>query len=117
VRANLRSRGPVPPNTILRVGGIRIDLLLREVSIDGRPASLSDREFSLLKAFVTHPRQLLSRQELLSMAWGMHFDTRTNLVDVYVRYLRRKLGEGVIETVHGSGYRLRANPSAAPPGE
>jgi DNA-binding response OmpR family regulator len=116
VRANLRFRSPVPPNTRLHVGGIYIDLLLRKVTINGRPASLSDREFSLLKAFLTHPGQVLSRQELLSMAWGMHFDTRTNLVDVYVRYLRRKLGQRVIETVHGVGYRLRADPGRDHPG-
>jgi DNA-binding response OmpR family regulator len=113
VRANLRSRGPVPANTLLRAGGIQIDLLLRAVAVDGRPLKLSEREFSLLKAFVTHPRQVLSRPELLSMAWGMHFDTRTNLVDVYVSYLRRKLGEHMIETVHGTGYRLRIDPPAA----
>lgn len=112
VRANLRPRSPAPPDTLLHVGGIRVDLLQRGVTVDGRPVSLSDREFSLLKAFVTHPRQVLSRQELLSMAWGLQFDTRTNLVDVYVRYLRRKLGEHIIETVFGVGYRLRANPGA-----
>jgi DNA-binding response OmpR family regulator len=110
IRANLRPRGPVPPNTILQVGGIHLDLLLRKVTVNGRPASLSDREFSLLNAFLAHPRQALSRQELLSMAWGMQFDTRTNLVDVYVRYLRRKLGQRVIETVHGVGYRLGTDP-------
>jgi DNA-binding response OmpR family regulator len=114
VRANLRPRGAPAPNTLLHVGGIHIDLLRREVTVDGRPVSLSDREFSVLKAFVAHPGQVLSRQELLSMAWGMHFDTRTNLVDVYVRYLRRKLGEHIIETVHGVGYRLRADPGTRP---
>ena len=107
VRANLRPRGQGPASTRLHVGGIHVDLLLREVTVDGRLVSLSAREFSLLKAFATHPRQVLSRQELLSMAWGMHFDTRTNLVDVYVRYLRRKLGEHIIETVRRVGYRLR----------
>jgi two-component system copper resistance phosphate regulon response regulator CusR len=107
VRANLRPRGQGSASTRLHVGGIHVDLLLREVTVDGRLVSLSAREFSLLKAFVTHPRQVLSRQELLSMAWGMHFDTRTNLVDVYVRYLRRKLGEHIIETVRRVGYRLR----------
>ena len=112
VRANLRARGPVPPDTLVHVGAIHIDLVLRTVTVNGRPASLSDREFSLLKAFLTHPSQVLSRQELLSMAWGVDFDTRTNLVDVYVRYLRRKLGNRVIETVHGVGYRLRDNPGA-----
>jgi DNA-binding response OmpR family regulator len=112
VRANLRPRSPVSSKTLLRAGGIQVDLLLREVTVDGRPVRLSERELSLLKAFVTHPRQVLSRQELLSMAWDMHFDTRTNLVDVYVSYLRRKLGERVIETVHGMGYRLRIDPPA-----
>ncbi len=105
VRANLRPRAVAP--AVLRAGGISIDLLRREATVDGRQVSLSPREFSLLKAFVGHPRQVLSRQELLSMAWGMNFDPRTNLVDVYVGYLRRKIGEPVIETVRAAGYRLR----------
>jgi DNA-binding response OmpR family regulator len=113
VRANLRPRGSVAPDSQLHVGGIHLDLMLRAVTVDGRPVSLSDREFCVLKAFVTHPRQVLCRQELLSMAWGMDFDTRTNLVDVYVRYLRRKLGGHIIETVHGVGYRLRADSAPA----
>jgi DNA-binding response OmpR family regulator len=71
--------------------------------------SLSDREFTLLRAFVSHPRRVLSRQELLAMAWDMDFDPGTNLVDVYVGYLRRKLGEAAIETVRGIGYRLRTD--------
>jgi two-component system response regulator QseB len=75
--------------------------------------SLSAREFSLLKAFADHPGQVLSRQELLSMAWGMDFDPQTNLVDVYVGYLRRKLGEPVIETVRGAGYCLQTEGQAA----
>jgi DNA-binding response OmpR family regulator len=74
-----------------------------------RTWTLPAREFSLLKAFADHPGQVLSRQELLSMAWGMNFDPGTNLVDVYVGYLRRKLGETVIDTVRGTGYRLRAD--------
>jgi DNA-binding response OmpR family regulator len=85
-----------------------MNLLEREVMVDGRSVRLSAREFSLLKAFVAHPGQVLSRPELLSMAWCMDFDPGSNLVDVYVRYLRRKLGESVIETVHGAGYRLPA---------
>lgn len=113
VRANLRPRGLAVPDALLHVGGISLDLMLRVVTVDGRSVSLSAREFSVLKAFVSHPREVLSRQDLLSMAWGMDFDTRTNLVDVYVRYLRRKLGGHIIETIHGVGYRLRAD-SAAP---
>jgi len=111
VRANLRPRAGASPG-VLRVGGIRVDLLRREVTVDGRPVGLSAREFSLLKAFVDHPGQVLSRQELLSMAWGMNFDPRSNLVDVYVGYLRRKLGEAVIETVRGAGYCLRVEAKA-----
>ena len=93
--------------SVLRVGGVSIDLLRREVTLDGRTVGLSAREFFLLKAFVGHPGQVLSRQELLSMAWGMDFDPRTNLVDVYVGYLRRKLGE----TDHRDGPRGRVPPS------
>jgi two-component system copper resistance phosphate regulon response regulator CusR len=111
VRANLR-RDQRSPGTLLHVGGVQLDLLLREVTVDGRSVRLSGREFALLKAFVTCPRRVLSRQELLSMAWDMHFDTRTNLVDVYVRYLRRKLGEHMIVTVPRVGYRLRDQPGA-----
>jgi DNA-binding response OmpR family regulator len=112
VRANLRPRNAVSPS-VLRVGGICIDLLRREVTADGRTVSLSAREFSLLNAFAGHPGQVLSRQELLSMAWGMNFDPRTNLVDVYVGYLRRKLGEPIIETVRGAGYCLLAEGQAS----
>jgi DNA-binding response OmpR family regulator len=106
VRANMRPRRGAP-DTLLRAGGICIDVLRREVTFGGREVCLSAREFFLLKTFVAHPRQILSRPELLSMAWGMTFDPGTNLVDVYVGYLRRKLGERIIETVRGAGYRLR----------
>jgi DNA-binding response OmpR family regulator len=106
VRANLRPHATAPAGT-LRAGGICLDLLQRQVTIDGRVASLSDREFALLKAFLARPGHVVSRQELLSAAWGTDFDSGTNLVDVYVRYLRRKIGGRVIETVRGAGYRLR----------
>jgi DNA-binding response OmpR family regulator len=108
VRARLRSR-PAAAAGAPRAGDIYLDVLTREVTIAGRTVSLSEREFSLLRAFVGHPRQVLSRRELLAMAWGMNFDPQTNLVDVYVGYLRRKIGEPVIETVRGAGYRLRAD--------
>ena len=106
VRARLRS-GPAADPGALWTGDISLDVLTRAATIAGRTVSLSEREFSLLRAFVGHPRQVLSRRELLAMAWGMNFDPRTNLVDVYVGYLRRKIGEPVIETVRGAGYRLR----------
>lgn len=116
VRANLRPRTADAPG-VLQAGGICIDPLRREVTVDGRAVSLSAREFSLLKAFADHPGQVLSRQELLSMAWGIDFDPQTNLVDVYVGYLRRKLGEPVIETVRGAGYCLQTEGQAAPRNE
>jgi two-component system, OmpR family, response regulator len=116
VRARLRP-GPTAGG-VLRAGGIYLDVLTREVTAAGRTVSLSDREFALLRAFVSRPRQVLSRRELLAIAWDMDFDPQTNLVDVYVGYLRRKLGESVIETVRGAGYRLPADgtltPAAAP---
>ena len=110
VRARLRS-GPAADPGALWTGDISLDVLTRAATIAGRTVSLSEREFSLLRAFVGHPRQVLSRRELLAMAWGMNFDPRTNLVDVYVGYLRRKIGEAVIETVRGAGYRLRTGGS------
>ncbi len=112
VRAQLRPRAAGSPG-VLQAGRISIDPLRREVTIDGRAVSLSAREFALLKAFAGHPGQVLSRQELLSMAWGMDFDPHTNLVDVYVGYLRRKLGEPVIETIRRAGYRLPGSPSSS----
>lgn len=106
IRANLRPRADVSAG-VLRAGGISVDQVRHEATVGGRTFSLSAREFALLQAFVGHPSQVLSRQELLSMAWDTDFDPGTNLVDVYVGYLRRKLGEALIETVRGSGYRLR----------
>jgi DNA-binding response OmpR family regulator len=107
VRANLRPRAPVTAGQVV-TDGIRLDVLRREVSVGGRTVSLSAQEFYLLQAFLAHPGQVLSRQELLASAWKMEFDPHTNLIDVYVCYLRRKLGERVIETVRGAGYRFRA---------
>jgi DNA-binding response OmpR family regulator len=78
----------------------------RRATIDGREVELTAREFALLETLLRHPDQVLSREQLLSMVWGYDFDPTSNVVDVYVRYLRRKLGDGVIETVRGMGYRL-----------
>jgi DNA-binding response OmpR family regulator len=118
VRANLQPRATGPPG-LLQAGRINIDPLRREVIFDGQAVSLSAREFALLKAFADHPGQVLSRQELLSMAWNINFDPGTNLVDVYVGYLRRKLGGPTIATVRGAGYRLQTGsqpPSPSRPG-
>jgi DNA-binding response OmpR family regulator len=107
VRAKLRPRAPVTAGQVV-TDGIRLDVVRREVSVGGRTVSLSAQEFYLLQAFLAHPGQVLSRQELLASAWKMEFDPHTNLIDVYVCYLRRKLGERFIETVRGAGYRFRA---------
>jgi two-component system, OmpR family, copper resistance phosphate regulon response regulator CusR len=112
VRANLRPRASGTTAGQLVTDGIRLDVLRREVSVGGRTVSLSAQEFYLLQAFLTHPGQVLSRQELLASAWKMEFDPHTNLIDVYLCYLRRKLGEQFIETVRGAGYRFRAGQNA-----
>jgi DNA-binding response OmpR family regulator len=114
IRARLRPGPPVRAG-VLRAGGVDLDVVTREVTVAGRKVTLSAREFSLLRAFADHPGQTLSRPDLLSMAWNIDFNPQTNLVDVYVGYLRRKLGEQAIETVRGAGYRLRAGGSPASP--
>jgi DNA-binding response OmpR family regulator len=113
VRARLRS-GPAHPPTELRAGDLVVDLLSRDVRIGERSVTLTARQFSLLEQFLRHPDRVLTRRELLSTVWEMDFDPGTNLVDVYVGYLRRKLGSDVIETVRGAGYRLGTPPVAAP---
>jgi two-component system, OmpR family, response regulator len=107
VRARLRPRAA----TTLEVGGVRLDFLSRDVWVDGRPVDLTVREFVLLEEFVRHPNQILTREQLLGGVWKLQFDPRSNLVDVYVGYLRRKLGDGLIQTVRGEGYRLRVLPT------
>src|SRR5690606_30398114 len=78
----------------------------RKVSVGDRETELSAKEYAMLETFLRHPGQVLSRQQLLSHVWGYDFDPGSNVVDVYVGYLRRKLGKDRIETVRGMGYRL-----------
>jgi two-component system, OmpR family, copper resistance phosphate regulon response regulator CusR len=111
IRVRLRSDS-APETTLLTAGDVTLDLRTRRVSVGGRTVELTPREFALAETFLRHPDQVLSRQQLLSHVWGYDFDPESNVVDVYVRYLRRKLGEGVIETVRGMGYRLAARPAA-----
>jgi two-component system, OmpR family, copper resistance phosphate regulon response regulator CusR len=92
---------------VLEVGRVRLDLRTRRAQVDDRIVELTAREFALTETFLRHPDQVLSREQLLSHVWGYDFDPESNVVDVYVRYLRKKLGDGVIETVRGMGYRLR----------
>jgi DNA-binding response OmpR family regulator len=107
VRLRLRD-GLVPEATILEAGGIRLDLRARRATVGNRLVELTAREFALTEVLLRHPGQVLSREQLLSHVWGYDFDPGSNVVDVYIRYLRRKLGPDVIETVRGMGYRLRA---------
>ena len=91
---------------VLSVGGIALDVRSRRASTDGADVELTAKEFSLLETFLRHPGQVLSREQLLSHVWGYDFDPGSNVVDVYVGYLRRKLGQERFETVRGMGYRL-----------
>jgi DNA-binding response OmpR family regulator len=93
---------------VLRAGGVSLDLRTRRASVGDRTVELTAREYALLETFLRHPGQVLSREQLLSHVWGYDFDPGSNVVDVYVRYLRTKLDGDVIETVRGMGYRLRA---------
>jgi DNA-binding response OmpR family regulator len=90
----------------MREGDITLDLRTRSATFGDRAVELTAREYSLLEAFLRRPNEVLGRDQLLSEVWGDEESPSSNVVDVYVLYLRRKLGEGVIETVRGRGYRL-----------
>jgi DNA-binding response OmpR family regulator len=105
IRAHLRSGATEGGR--LRVGKLELDLLSRRTWAAGEEVTLSPREFSLLACFARHPGEAMSRESLLAEAWGYEHDPGTNVVDVYVGYLRRKLGAASsIETVRSAGYRL-----------
>lgn len=110
VRAHLR-RPDQGEATTLTVGDIELDLLKRTVTRGGREVNLSAREFDLLAYMMRHPGQVLSREQLLSGVWGYDYDPGTNVVGVYIQYLRRKLNvddlPDPIETLRSVGYRLR----------
>jgi DNA-binding response OmpR family regulator len=89
-------------------GGITLDLRTRWVSSGDKNVELSAREFELLRTFLEHPNQVLSREQLLAHVWGYDYDPGSNVVDVYVGYLRKKLSTRAFETVRGVGYRYRA---------
>ena len=106
-RIRLRLRDDHSPETmVLRHGDLSLDLRTRRAEVDGRQVDLSSREFALAETFLRNPEQVLSREQLLSRVWGYDFDPGSNVVDVYVRYLRRKLGANRFETIRGVGYRL-----------
>ncbi|WP_120004461.1 response regulator transcription factor [Nesterenkonia muleiensis] len=105
IRLRLRGGSAEEPTT-LTAGGLTLDLHSRKVQVDETEHELSSREFTLAETFMRHPGQVLSREQLLEMVWGYSFDPGSNLVDVYVRYLRAKIGAETIKTVRGVGYRL-----------
>jgi DNA-binding response OmpR family regulator len=101
--------------TVLEYGTLSLDLRTRRASVDGRTVDLSAREFALAEVFLRNSGQVLSREQLLSHVWGYDFDPTSNVVDVYVRYLRKKLGAERISTVRGMGYRLEERAHAPTP--
>ena len=105
VRVRLRDEGTAE-QTVLRHGDVTLDLRTRRAGVDGRSIELSAREFTMLEVFLRHAGQVLSREQLLSHVWGYDYDPGSNVVDVYVGYLRRKLGRERIATVRGMGYML-----------
>jgi DNA-binding response OmpR family regulator len=108
IRVQLRGGDPAAEETQLRVGAVALDLRTRWASVAGDTVELSAREFELLRTFLQHPNQVLSREQLLARVWGYDYDPGSNVVDVYVGYLRKKLGQDKFETVRGVGYRFRA---------
>jgi DNA-binding response OmpR family regulator len=105
VKARLRDQGSADV-TELTVAGIVLDLRTRKAAVGDRVIELSAKEFIMTETFMRHPGQVLSRQQLLSNVWGYDYDPGSNVVDVYIGYLRKKLGRDRIETVRGMGYRL-----------
>ncbi|MBA2450704.1 MAG: response regulator transcription factor [Chloroflexi bacterium] len=106
----LTRRADQPRAAQLEAGDLWVDLLSRRARRGSRPVELSSREFALLEYFMRHPGQVLSRQQILSAVWEYAFDGGSNVVDVYIRYLRRKIDRGgepsLITTIRGAGYRF-----------
>ena len=108
VRARLRSHNG--DLMYLEVGGVRLDPRARRAEVAGEAVELTDREFALLEMLLQSPGRIVSRAQLLLQVWGLSFDPGTNIVDVYVGDLRRKVGETRIETVGNGGYRFAVDP-------
>ena len=114
LRARLRAlvrRGAAERPTVLEVGDLRLDPATRQVRRGETKLPLSSKEYALLELFMRRPGEVLSRFELLEHGWDIGYDNRSNVITVYIRYLREKIdrpfGRQAIETVHGAGYRLR----------
>jgi two-component system, OmpR family, response regulator len=112
LRALVRRGAPERP-PVLEAGGLRLDPSTRQVWRGESEIELSAKEFALLETFMRRPGQVLSRYQLLEHAWDIAYESKSNVVDVYVRYLREKIdrpfGVQSLETVRGAGYRLRAD--------
>ena len=106
IRLRLRSADGAADATVLTTGELSLDLRTRRARAGDRTVDLTAREFTLLELFLRHPGQVLSREQILSHVWGYDFDPGSNVVDVYVRALRRKLGAEQISTVRGMGYAV-----------
>ena len=106
IRVRLRPEAAGADQMRLTHRDMVLDLRTRTLTLEGRTVELSAREFALAEAFMRHPGQVLSREQLLSAVWGLDFDPGSNVVEVYVSYLRNKLGRQRVETVRGMGYRL-----------
>jgi two-component system, OmpR family, response regulator len=117
IRALIR-RGSAERPVVLQVGELRLDPARRQVWLGQQEVPLSAKEFALLELFVRHPGQVLSRSRILEHVWDFAYEGGSNVVDQYVRYLRRKIdrpfGVDYLETVRGAGYRLRARDPARP---
>jgi DNA-binding response OmpR family regulator len=114
VRVRLKSERNTAVTSI-RVGDMKLDLRTKQVEVGSDTVDLSAREFAMAEAFFRHPGQVLSREQLLDLVWGYAFDPGSNIVDVYVGYLRRKLGKEQISSVRGMGYRLEQDRKPAKP--
>jgi two-component system OmpR family response regulator len=112
----LARRGPVERPAVLEVGDLQLDPATREVRRGDTEVALSAKEFALLEAFMRRPGEVLTQLQLLEHAWDYDYENRSNVVEVYVRYLREKIdrpfGVKSIETVRGAGYRLRKDGGA-----
>jgi two-component system OmpR family response regulator len=112
----LARRGGVQRAAVLVVGDLRLDPATRRTSRADCEIALSAKEFAILETFMRHPGEVLSRLQLLEHAWDYDYENRSNVIDVYVRYLREKIdrpfGSASIETVRGAGYRLREEPAS-----
>ena len=108
LRLTNRQTTTIKEEMCVEAGKVHLDLRTRQVRVENREVELPAREFLLLETFVRHKGQVMSREQLLNRVWGYDYDPGSNIVDVYVGYLRKKLGRELIETVRGMGYRLRS---------